>query len=108
MNPVAKVLMSKYLFLLPITLTFGCAQMFPARSVETSPGHYQVETSGNMFASTESMIDKVDQKAASLCGKAGFEYINDEKLDTHLSAAYYKSIDISMPYNVLRREIVCK
>lgn len=108
MNSVTKLITIKHLFLLPAIFTFGCAQMFPARSVELSPGHYQVETSGNIFASAKSMIDKVDEKAASLCGSAGFKYIDDNKMDTYTSPAYYKGVDISIPYNVLSREIVCK
>lgn len=61
-----------------------------------------------MFASVKSMIDNVDKKAASLCESSGFKYIDNSKADTYTSPAYYKGVDISMPYNVLSREIICK
>lgn len=108
MNTIVKAFTNKNILLFPVVLAFGCAQMFPARSEALGPGRYKVETSGNIFASKEAMIEKVDKKAASLCGNAGFEYVDEKGIDMEVSPTYHNGVLISMPYNVLNREIVCK
>jgi len=86
----------------------GCAQMVPARYSELSVGKYQLEASGNVFASIESLIAKIDKRAVQICGEGGFEYLDGGDFSTPHSPAYVNGVDIGGSYKVVRRKISCK
>jgi hypothetical protein len=99
--------MKNYIALGLAILLTGCAQMFPARHVELGPGTYKLEASGNMLASVQSLLEKIDQKADKLCGAGNFTYKDDGDFSTPRSPAYVNGVDIGASYQVVRREIAC-
>jgi hypothetical protein len=82
--------------------------MFPASYHEMEPGKYQLSSSGNVFASIETLKGKIDKRAAELCGQDNYVYSDDGDFSTPHSPAYMNGVDIGASYKVLNRKIECK
>lgn len=85
----------------------GCAQMIPARSWELDEGLYKLEASGNIFASNESLQEKVDKKAAKICGEAGFTYVEDTGVVMQNETTYTNGYSVDASYKVLTKTVKC-
>mgnify|MGYP005667003195 CR=1 FL=1 len=65
------------LLLLSSAVFVGCATWFPAAVNEIEEGVYTLTTTGNSFASSEKMAQKLNRKADALCGEAGYTIRED-------------------------------
>lgn len=97
----------KHFVFLPLILTVGCAQMIPARVFEVTPGVYKLESSGNAFASDESLSKKIESRAVKTCPN-GFEYMDNSHPKWHKQTTYQNGIAVSAGYKVLTKTVRCK
>ena len=97
----------KHLLIIGALLMSGCAQMFPARYHEISPGVYLLESSGNVFVSAETLKNKIEKRAAELCGKDSYTYKEDDNFNVAESKSYTNGQEISAPYIVLTKTVQC-
>lgn len=91
-----------------MTLLSGCAQMFPASSQEIEPGIYRVSAFGNIFADGKGLHEKVENKAATLCGGTGFTYIDQNGIQIKDQTTYIDGRTQTSHYQALERTIQCK
>ena len=95
----------KYILLISIFTMTGCATWIPASSKILDDGSYQLTTTGNSFASIDKMKEKLEKKAASLCGESGFEYVKKPGVDFAQQKDYTTGITTS--YKTMSTNIKC-
>ncbi len=96
-----------FLCLFLVVILTGCAQWIPARSTELSPGRYSLESSGNMFATYESLKKIIDKKAMKLCGEGLYEYESEGDLAHMTQTTYSQGMQIEAGYKVLTKIVAC-
>ena len=93
------------IWLLPLFLQ-GCAQMFPAHATKLDSGVYMIQSTGNLFASNESMQNKVDKKAENICQGKGFTDLGG-KIQAHNQPIYVSGIVTTSSYKTFNKTIQC-
>ena len=83
----------------------GCATWFPAAVDEIEQGVYTITTTGNSFASQEKMRLKLNKKAESLCGDAGYSERKGASVDWHEQKDY--NTGITSNYQQMKMTIEC-
>lgn len=84
----------------------GCSTIFTNVN-ELSPGAYSITASGNVFNTREGLIEKIDAKAAKLCGENGFEYQGEGTFSVPTHKAYVNERWIDVHSTRLIREVIC-
>jgi len=93
------------IWLLPLFLQ-GCAQMFPAHATKLDSGVYMIQSTGNLFASNESMKNKVDKKAENICQGKDFTDLGG-KIQAHNQPIYVSGIVTTSSYKTFNKTIQC-
>lgn len=96
----------KNLVLFVVVMLCGCTQMLPATSKLEAPGVYTVKAFGNSFANIDKLKEKVDKKAAKLCGESGFTYV-DGGLQVKQERTYNNGGTQSGSYKVFSKTVKC-
>ena len=106
-NKIRYIKLKKSIFVFAVVFITGCAQWIPARSTELSSGRYSLQSSGNVFASYESLKKIIDKKAVKLCGNE-YEYESEGELDNKSQTNYASGMTVSASYKVLTKIVICK
>ncbi|MDO1510438.1 MULTISPECIES: hypothetical protein [unclassified Neisseria] len=84
----------------------ACAQMFPARSEYLGGNRYQLESSGNIFASKQTLKNLIDKKAKKLCPN-GYQYETDDGLKYQKETFYHNNQPLPSDYLVMKQIVRC-
>lgn len=84
----------------------GCAQMFPAHATKLDTGGYMIQTTSNIFGSNESMVNKVNKKAETICEGKGFSEGNNN-FQNHSQQIYLPQIVTTGSYKTFNKVIKC-
>ncbi len=95
------------LFLFSVLALSGCTQMLPARATEISQGVYELKAYGNIFASRETLQEKIDKKSAKVCEGKGYEYMELGKFEVKTEKNYSSPSISENHYVTLERKIQC-
>lgn len=86
----------------------GCAQLQQAKSEKLEDGVHRLSAIGNVFAAKEALHDKLNQRAARLCGGSDkFEYLSEVEIKEFEQEAGIEGASVTGSYQVYSRLVRC-
>ncbi|WP_096086961.1 hypothetical protein [Agaribacterium haliotis] len=86
----------------------GCAQMFPARSHQLDTALYEISAAGNVFASNDSLLKKIEKKAKKLCSPQAYDFVDNNTIEWHESKTYIDGRNYQGSYKTLNKRAKCR
>lgn len=96
----------RFLLILFLLATGGCATWFPAAVKKIDEGVYTITATGNSFASQATMKRKIEKKAQTLCKESGYDITKDEAVEWLEQKNY--STGVSTTYQQMSMTVACR
>ena len=98
----------KYAIIASMLLISGCAHLSQTKTEKLAEGTHSLSTIGNVFASKDELQQKLNERAARICGGSeNFEYIGEVEVKPFSQETNSSGVSTKGSYQVFSRLVRC-
>ena len=98
----------KCFVVLNLLMIVGCAQLQQTKSEELDQGVYRLSTIGNVFASSDELHKKLNERAARICGGSErYQYLSEVEIKEFEQETNQGGVSATGSYQVYSRLVKC-